>query len=384
MVLAFVTVGQGFDIESLRLAGVELTRDPLHLYSAVNGDTALGDLELRRWPYPPGILPWLALALRGGEVSGLPFHGIVQLAPIVADALIAWLVQHFLGLKGRDDRTRLGAAALVAGGPSFWAISGYHGQIDSVAILGAVAAFVAWEHLPSSRRALVAGLLIGVGGSVKTVPLFTVVALLPSVRSAREGATLLGATAAVPLLALTPFLVADFGGVRAALGYTGGPGLGGVTMLAQPDLARAVLTNRFGGEISGLVTVLHDHAGEIVLATLAGVGAFIMRFRPPPAQAATLLWLAFYVTTPAFFFQYVVWGLPFYIMAGYLKQATLVQILLVPGALVFYLLPWESNDVALLYVPAMALVWIAWVTGFVAQARRIARGLHRSPPPVAA
>lgn len=372
VVFAFLTVGQGFDIESLRLVGSALGSDPLHVYSVVNGDIHLGDLELRRWPYPSGIFPWLAFALEVDRVTGFPFHGVVQLAPIAADAAIAWLVQYHLGQIGWGDRPRLAAAGLVALGPSFWAISGYHGQIDSVAILPAVAAVVVWQRSPPGRRALAAGLLVGLGAAVKTVPLFMVLAFLPAVRSRREAIALLGAAAVLPVLAMAPFLLADFRAVREALGYTGAPALGGVTMLLQPELARAVLTAHFEGvELSAAVAALQDYAREIVLVTVAAAGVFLARFRPSPAQGAAIIWLAFYVTTPAFFFQYAVWGLPFIIMAGHMKQAALLQVLLAPGALILYLLPWESDDAALVYVSAMGLVWIAWIAALAVQVRGV-------------
>jgi hypothetical protein len=49
-------------------------------------------------------------------------------------------------------------------GPSFIDISGYHGQIDSVAILPAVLALMVWERRPQPTRSVRAGLLIGLGG----------------------------------------------------------------------------------------------------------------------------------------------------------------------------------------------------------------------------
>lgn len=383
--LAFATVGQGFDIESLRLVASELGEHPLHLYSIVNANSQLGDLELRRWPYPSGIFAWLAVALEGNRLTALPFHGIVQLAPIAGDGLLAWLVQHHLGRNGATRRTRLAAAGLVALGPSFWAISGYHGQIDSVAIAPAVAALVVWDQAPLHRRAVAAGLLIGVGASVKTVPLFMLLALLPSVRSPREAATLVAAAGAVPLLAMAPFLVADFHAVREALGYTGAPGLGGVTMLIQPELARAVLTARFEGvEIGPVVSALHDHTREIVLITVAGAGALLARFRPSPPQGAALVWLALYVTTPSFFFQYAVWGLPFVIMAGYLRQAAILQALLAPATVIFYLLPWSNDLVAPIYVATMGLVWLGWLAALGIHVLRVVRPLPPGPAVVGA
>ncbi|MGI9021602.1 MAG: glycosyltransferase 87 family protein [Solirubrobacterales bacterium] len=378
-VLAFATVGQEFDIESLRLVAAQLDESPLELYRIVNAGSDAGSIEILRWPYPPGYLPWAAAALALADATGLPFHGVVQLAPIAADAAIAWLVQDYLGARGASERTRLGAVALVALGPAFWLISGYHGQLDPVAILPAVAAVWAWERTPPARRGLVAGALIGLGGAVKTVPLLVTLALLPSARSFREAATLIGAAAAVPLLALAPFLIADFDGASRALGgYSGAPGLGGITMLLQPGLSRAVLTGDFPIEIDPLVQALYDNAAVIILLTLAAAAAVLARYRPAPAEGAALIWLGIYVTSPTFFAQYAVWGLPFMLMCAQLGRVALIQAVLLAPTLLLYALPWEAGVATSAYVVAMAALWLLWVAALVAQARAI-RGTNLGP-----
>lgn len=374
VVLAFATVGHEFDIDSYRLVANALLDAPLDLYTTL-GPIQLGGFEVSRWPYPSGIFPW-ALATHGIENSTpLPFDGVIQLLPIATDAALAWLVQLYLGRKGAGEGTRLAAAALVAFGPVFFIVSGYHGQIDSVAFLPAVAALVLWDTGRQDRRALYAGLLIGLGGSVKTVPLFMVLPLLPHARSWREGATLLGSAAGVWLVAMAPWLLSDFDMVRKAMEYTGAPGLGGVTVLLQPDLAIGNLTQDFDGVTIGeAVRSLHDHTRLLVLGALGAVGAVAFRFRPPPVHAAVFMWLAVYAVSPSFFFQYAVWGLPFFIMAGYLVQAAVLQLALAVPMLIFYRLPWESDRVPDIYVVFMGCVWIAFVVALFLQARRIFAG----------
>ncbi len=265
-------------------------------------------------------------------------------------------------------------------GPSFWVVSGYHGQIDSLAFLPAVAALAVWQDGSPERRALLAGLLIGAGGAVKTVPLLMVIALLPTARSPREAVTLVASAAAVVVVATAPFLVADFSAVRHALGYSGAPGLGGITMLVQPELSTAVLTQRFDGvELGSLAGGLHDHGQLLVLAAVAGVAGLSLRLRSAPVQVAVLLWLAVYVVSPAFFFQYLVWGLPFFLMAGHIREVAAIQVLIAAPLVAFYFLPWESDRVAWLYVPALAVLWLGWVVALVAQGRRmLAEGRSRA------
>src|SRR3712207_1723439 len=118
-------------------------------------------------------------------------------------------MQDFLRRRGATERTRLAAVALVALGPSFWIVSGYHGHIDSLAILSAVLIVWLWDRWPPGmRRALTCGGLVGLGIATKVVPGLVLVALLPWVRSRREALALVAPAALIPLVAFVPFLVA--------------------------------------------------------------------------------------------------------------------------------------------------------------------------------
>ena len=89
--------GRGnFDIQSYLLTGGALRDDPLNLY-------ALGV----RWPYPPGFLPWLAVATSDSTTSVLSFEVALRLPMVLADGAIAWLAQDFLRRRGAGERDRL-------------------------------------------------------------------------------------------------------------------------------------------------------------------------------------------------------------------------------------------------------------------------------------
>lgn len=356
------TGGLPFDLESFRQVAAALGAHPLDLYGQLNPEGAY------RWPYPPGYLPWVHLsdALAG---SGLmSFRAAVVLPAVVADAAIAWLVQAGLGRAGASERTRLLGAAAVVLGPSFALVSGFHGQIDSVAILPAVAALLVWER-GGSRRALAAGLLIGVGVSIKTVPGLVLLALLPSVRSRREALALVGAAAALPLAALAPFLIADAAGVARALGYGGIPGQGGLTMLADPNLARHFVANEPGVEPNGLAAFLSDHGSMLTGVALIAAATFAVRRRMGPRESAVLLWLTFYVLGTGFAFQYAVWGLPFLLLAARLRWAVALQAALLAPSLIFYAGPIKAQWATTVYVAAMAVVWLGLVAALAAALR---------------
>ena len=373
--LAFGTHGEVFDLQSYVVVKHALREDPLHVYAAV--DTA----HLYRWPYPPGFFALIAGVGVLAKGLGLAFTSLIRLPAIAADLAIAWLVGGFLAHRGAGERTRLAAVAAVAGGPSFVAASGYHGQLDSVAILPAVAAVALWDRLPPERRALVAGLLIGVGGAIKTVPLLMLLALLPSCRSWREAVQLAAAAAAVPVLALAPFLAADAHGVLRVLDYHSLPGVGGISLLAQPDLAQIWLVTHPHVRLSGLSHVLQGRVGEVFSGLGIAAAALLgLRVRARAHEAAVLLWLAVFALSVNFGPRYVVWGLPFFLMSGYVGQALALQAALLAPTVLLYAAPFQSQDVLYAYVPFMLITWAGFVVWFAARMRRLARAGSRPPP----
>jgi hypothetical protein len=396
VVLAFAFVGPPSDITALRAVGEFLQRDFLHAYQL--NDHWLGGKIAPAWPYPPAYFPWILAALGIHNVSGLPFHGVVQVAPIAADVAIALAIYTYLGWRGATERLRVAGAALVMLGPSFIAVSGYHGQIDSVAILPGVLALMAWERRPESTRAVGTGLLVGLGAAVKSVPGVLVLALLPAVRSRREAARLIGTAVAVPAIMFLPFFIADPGALEWLGVYGGVGGRGGLSLLLQPSFAFDRLTqgplegDDFRAIFRGLAPeppplseFVADNALWIAIVVLALLGAFLMRHRPAPIDGAVLIWLAIYAFVPNFLMQYLIWGLPFFIMAGYLRQTAILQAALLPATVIYYAAASGegiAEGLATIYVLTMIGVWIFWVAAFATVAARIARRREARPPDV--
>jgi hypothetical protein len=329
------------------------------------------------WTYPPLFLSWLVGASWLSDASGLSFHLLAKLGPILADVGLALAIYTYLGWREAGERARLVGAGLVMLGPSFIATSGYHGQIDSVAILFAVLALMAWEYAAQPGRAVRAGLLIGIGAAVKTVPLLLVPALIGSSRSWREAVKLLAAALVIPALVLVPLWL---GGVdlHEVITYTGFPGLGGLSIVVDPALGwrwMTVLQPLAGGGTNGVGQALQDSSKVITLAALSAYLAFILRYRPAPVDAVALVWLVIYVFSPNFFLNYLVWGLPFFIMAGYLLEVGILQVVLVPATVAFYLSRWPTLSPvdAVLYVPLLIALWIFWVVATIALIQRIIR-----------
>lgn len=370
VVTAFVTVGLAYDIDSFRVVSEALQGDqPLALYLDVNAEAV-------RWPYPPGYFPWILGADRLSGWLGLPFHGVVQVAPIIADAVLAWVVQAYLGDRGADERRRLGAAALIAFGPSFLFVSGYEGQLDSVALAPAAAALLIWSRLPSGRRAPAAGFLIGLGVALKTFPLLVVLALLPRVRGGREGAVLVGTAIAVPLVLLSPWLVAEMQATLDALRYNGLPGVGGISLLVQPGLADYWLRGT-PVELSALTKALIEARAPITAAGLGVMVAILLRRRPDPATGALMVYLGIFVFGLNFGPRYLLWALPFALMAGWLREVAVLQAVTVVAAAVLVAAPFEDGWIPVVFV----FIMLSLLAAFAVWLGALAKGDRPAHPP---
>jgi hypothetical protein len=361
--LAFGTKGLVFDLQSALLTYRALREHALHVYALVNTPA------LDRWPYPSGFFPLLLVT---GAIShaGLSFSVLVRFPAILADAVLAWVVQDFLRYRGASERLRLGAAAAVALGPLFIASSGYDGQIDSLGILPAVVALSVWDRVRPQARAAVAGALIGVGGALKTVPLLMVLALLPSCRSRREAATLVLCAIAVPALAMAPFLIADAHHALKALQYHSLAGTGGLSLLFQPDLARIWL----GGPVPHLTGLSHALQGKLgIIIDAIGLGgalAIIFRFKVRSVDAAALIWLTLFAVSANFGPRYAIWALPFFLMGGHIWQAVAVQAVLIVPTVLLRAAPLTAPGALYTYVALMLLFWAGCLAAAVLLSRR--------------
>jgi uncharacterized membrane protein len=381
---AFHWFGSG-DLITFALVGHIADTDLLHTYATNHG--------LVFWPYPPGYLPVMIEAPKIANDLGIAYDRVIQMVPILADLAIAFAVYVYLGWRNASQATRLAGFALVALGPAFIAISGYHGQIDAVAILPAVLAFMIWERHPSPRRSLESGALIGIGAVIKTVPLLILLPLLYSARSLRERVQLVGAAGAVVALVCLPFFLAEPSGFRhGPLSYSGVPSRGGLSLVADPAFAAARRTDislTFSAEPSAIAKWISHANGPLTVLVLVLLAAFLYRYRPALIDAMVLLWLAVFVFSPNFLLQYLVWALPFFIMAGYLKEVAVLQIAMVPALIITYITPSALSDRAAdLYVAMMIGLWVFWVVALVTVAARVARDCARHPdgprPPLVA
>ncbi len=231
--------------------------------------------------------------------------------------------------------------------------------MDPAAILPAVVATLIWAENPQ-HRALKAGVLIGIGASFKSVPLFTLLALLPTATSNKERLTLIAPAIAIPAASIVPFLIADGHTVQRALTANQGvPGWGGISLFAQPRLIHYWL-HGIPFTPTELTRQLTLNQNKIVLAAVLVAGAIAWRRRMAPIQAAALSWAVVYVTNPNWSFQYFIWGLPFFLLAGLTAETAALQALLaLPAAELYF--RWGVHRFEWAYLPLIYGAWLWFV-----------------------
>ena len=374
LLVALTTDGVPFDLESMSAVRDGLSDgDPFDVYSQATA------ADVWRWPYPPAFFPVLLAVEDPLSDLALTPEDWVRIVLSAGDALLAYLVFVLLRERDGEERGALRGAAIIALGPTLIVVSGFHGQLDSVAWLPVVGALIAWQR-DGPHRPLWAGLLVGLGASIKTVPIVALFALLPTVRTRREALTLAAATLAVPILLLLPFLVADPHGVVGAFRYRGLGGLGGLSLVAQPELTvhwlafEELHASAITRVLQGLVTPL------TLIAVLTAAGASV-RGRVDAPRALVMLLLAVYVAGVNFTVAYAAWGVIALVAAGMLEWAVVLQAwLLVPTALAYgarHVEGWPPNVVRFVYVPMMVALLVAFAIAFANLVRQAASSTPR-------
>jgi hypothetical protein len=290
----------------------------------------------------------------------------MRLPAIAADVVIALVVARSMLQRTGSPRTAKWAAGAVALGPIFVLLSGHHGQLDSVAILPAVLALELRRRRPDERGDLWCGLLLGCAIALKTTPAILLLAFVPALPSAARRVRMLAMAAAVPVLAVLPFLLTAPGATISSLAYRGLPGLGGWSLLVQPSAAADWLGMHPLSESP--LTDLTQAIAPVALVAVLITTAVVVHQRDLPLEVRCLaLWAAFFAGSMNFSLGYVVWALPFVLLAGHVRAGWWIQLALLPAAATIYLIRavdgWSEAFALGVYVPYMAIAHLALVVG---------------------
>jgi hypothetical protein len=185
---------------------------------------------------------------------------------------------------------------------------------------------------------------------------------------------------AVPLLMLIPFALSAASGIELIVTYEGVGGFGGVSLLAQPGLADFVVRGATLEGYNAATRFLLDYGSWVTLAGIGALGLLLFRRKTPPAQSAVAIWLTVYVLGYGFAHHYLVWGIPFFLMAGYLWQTALLQAVHLVPRIVFAEIPYDSVGWTILYASMMLALWAGMAVALV----RLTRSIAATRPPPAA
>jgi hypothetical protein len=248
------------------------------------------------------------------RVTGLSFDFVVKLPAIISDLGVALLLR---STQQGGDR----AALIYMANPLTILLSTYHGQLHTVALLGAV--FALW--LADRRRFAAGGVMLALAASVRQHYAALIVPLVRSVGSLRI-ATLLTFVGVLTLL-------------NASLLWSPHPerllhpisnyGLWGWTMLLLhgPRLLALAGFNGVEPVLTSLNGVLEAHGIWLSWLWAAVFGVWVWR-RPDGNRwrAALLFMLGTYAVGTGFGVQRLLWALPFWVIVS-LSEAIVYSVI---------------------------------------------------------
>lgn len=284
-------VGAGYDIESYQIVG-NLVLRRVDVYTAQEA--------VKRHPYLPCQMYWMALSLWLSQILNLPFVKVARLNPIFFDVCIAFSL--VMLLRSRSLYEAFLGGLMYALNPVPVLVSAYHGQFDAVPSFFLLLAVGLIRASP-----LAAGLSLGMGILSKSWPVLGLPSLLVALPDWRQRFQFLLASLLVPATGVGVYAVLFSAPVWAiierAISYNWGVGVWGYTYFFH---LLSVLRPDTGGIFAWLV----QYGRYLTLGALGGIWLFRARKEPAPAGILTIL-VTFFAVTHAFSIQYLMWLVPF-------------------------------------------------------------------------
>ncbi len=328
--------------------------------------------------HAPLLTEYLGVIWPWSEGHGRIIARYIRVPCIVADFAVVLILLWF---RRRTGRPALWAIGLLAASPVSFMVSGYHGNVDPVVVLGIVAVTAA----AACGQPALAGLFLGLTCQIKVVPLLIVPIFFFHFWH-RQKALPFSLATGLALLAgwITPLLIAPHAFARQVLAYSSTWGWWGFTYLLRlsgvPEF------------FSSLPPYSSAQMAVISLCKVIIIGSVLTlawrrRAAPPESLFSTVAFafLFFLVFAPGFGVQYLVYLAPFLLLvserwfAAALATST-------AGAFAFYHsisggFPWDRGFIVQPHIgtwgPWLLLAWTTLAACFVAQARL---WLRRSTP----
>lgn len=244
----------------------------------------------------PPLVGYLLLAANGLHHLGPSIGFLVRAASSLCDVASAGLVFELVRRR-RPLRDATWSGALVALSPVLFTVSGFHGNTDPIFTMFVLLAV--WLLVDRERRGA-AGAALGVAVSIKLVPVVVVpVLLVVAIRAGRSSCLrFLAGLAAVIVVIWSPAVLLEWSWLRHdVLEY---PGIA-ARPWGIPQLASWMGSRSTGAWLAG--------PGRVLVVSLSSLLPAILAYRRPELapQAVALAMAGFFLLSPAFGVQYVVW-----------------------------------------------------------------------------
>jgi hypothetical protein len=265
--------------------------------------------ELHNWP-----VLWIYFASASAlvhDATGVSFSFLVKLAPILADACIAMLLCRAGGV---------GLGVVYALHPIPVLITGYHGQFDSLMLAPMFLAWHIFETWQGRMRVVGSALALGLGIWFKPVPLLLLPLLLPRLATWRERIVYSVLCVAPAALGTLPYLLRwpedvaiNFLGYSSWFGQWGYPVAWMLVEYISDHTIPWWLPDPL--YVSAPLQMMFAAGRWLLLAALATVWIVSFRRGFSTLHSIIALFSAFYFTTVGFGLQYLLWIVPFAIIA---------------------------------------------------------------------
>lgn len=287
-------VGAGYDIDSFRL-----------VTDALLGGQEVYTASIGRHPYLPFQMYIMGAMARLADGTGLPYVAAIKLPAVLADVALTGMVYYAFRRKASPDA--LYAALLYALNPVSLLVTSYHGQFESVTLVFLAAALLLWDPGGRGRLSAVA---LGLAILNKTWPVVFLPTMVWRVGGWPKRAVYAAIALGIPVISVLAYLVIFAADpepmLQRALTHRGVAGYWGPGAVISP---LAQLVPALQPVMDALV------AGRNGLLAAAVLLALWWTRRQSTLDAFLTLVLSIFVVTVGFGIQWLVWPIPFAILA---------------------------------------------------------------------
>lgn len=291
----WLPVGAGYDIESYRL-----------VTDALLGSREVYTSALGRHPYLPFQMYIMGAMAGLSQMTGLPYVAAIKLPAVAADVALTALIYGAVA-RTRDVRWAAYLALLYALNPVSLLVTSYHGQFEAVTLLLLALAWWLWERRQVTGSAAALGFAI----LNKTWPVVFLPVIFIRIPTWRRRIAYTALALGIPVLFAVAYLVffsaAPAPMLRRALTHRGVPGYWGPGAVINPAAA-------LWPGLQPLADALFALRNWLLLAAV--LLTLWWTRRQSALDAFLTLLLGMFVLTVGFGIQWLVWLVPFALLAG--------------------------------------------------------------------